>query len=52
MSDYLATYADHLNRAPSPCICGHPSGLHDIDGGCCAYDPDAVGMFCLCEEGR
>jgi hypothetical protein len=32
--------------------CGHPSVLHDIDGGCCAYDPDAVGMFCLCEEGR
>jgi hypothetical protein len=48
VSDFLAAIADHLNRTPSLCICGHPSVLH-VDVGCIAI-PWGEGPPCVCDD--
>jgi len=51
MSDFLLTIADHLNRTPTLCACGHPSILHLPDWGCTArWEHDSGSDPCACDD--
>jgi hypothetical protein len=52
VSDFLTAIADHLDRTPSLCPCGHPSVLHADGFGCTArFTHDSGSDVCPCEEG-
>lgn len=51
MSDFLTAIADHLNRTPTICPCGHPSVLHAADWGCTArWEHDSGSDPCSCAD--
>ena len=49
MTDFLTAIADHLNRTPTLCACGHPSVLHSGGWGCTArWEHDSGSDLCAC----
>ncbi len=49
MTDFLTAIADHLNRTPTLCRCGHPSVLHAERFGCTArWEHDSGSDVCPC----